>query len=32
MARKEDEVTDVALLHDDVGLWEASDITYGSRL
>lgn len=32
MTRKEDEETDVALLHDDVGLSEASDITSGSRL
>lgn len=32
MTRKEDEGTDVALLYDDMGLLEASDITFGSRL
>lgn len=32
MTRQEDEKTDVALLHDDAGLSEASDITSGSRL
>lgn len=32
MTRKEDEGTDVALLHDDQGLSEAGNITFGSRL
>lgn len=32
MTRQEDEETDGALLHDDAGLSEASDITSGSRL